>query len=122
MEDSQLPDPPERGYDLLHSLLPHIGPYHREPGQVSVHQNSDRIRVSVDYGHLQPSRRAWSEVFYLAVNESGTIPLPGRIYASNSAWACEFQLCLTVTVARTAISVEELLSMTEPEDWPDWTG
>lgn len=117
MTESQLPDPPQRTYsmgDYIHRYPIHGRHIQVQPGHVRVDENRERFRVEIECGDLQPSRRIWSEVFYLAGLKSGSREVPGLVYASNLPTPQRFGLQATVTVRRTKVSVKDLEAMPEP--------
>ncbi len=115
MEESELPDPPKRrGNYLKNPLFKGVmHAFHRDPGEVEIAKNDERFRVEIDCGDLQPGRRVWSDVFYLSKEACGDLPLCGLIYADNLPQPQEFTLTVSVTVAKTAMTVDELCSLPE---------
>ena len=113
MTASQLPDSPKRRTGLMRdSVLKGIRPaVRRDPCEVTVDANQDRTRVDIDCGDLQPGRRVWSDVFYVAKEASGDACLRGMLYADNLPRPNEFVLAASVNVTRTSMTVDELRSL-----------
>lgn len=112
--ESQLPEPPQRSRNLFAVKPLHIRPYSAEPGDVGVDENSERLRIDVECSDLQPSRRIWSKIFYLALFKSGTAALQGLVYASNLPTPQRFELQVTGEIQETTVTVEDLKAMPEP--------
>ena len=121
VDASELPDPPKRHADLLsNAVLKGIRPaFRRNPGEVGIDKNDERFRVEIDCGDLQPGRRVWSDVFYIGKGVSGDLSLCGLVFADNLPQPKEFALTVSVTVTKTAMTVDELCSL--PADWQDET-
>lgn len=115
MDASNLPDPPTRRIPLLgNSVLKGVkSTFRRDPGEVDIAKNDQRFRVEIDCGDLQPGRRVWSEVFYIGKRASGDFPLCGFIYADNLPQPKDFALTVSVTVTKTAMTVDKLCSLPE---------
>jgi len=109
----QLPDPPKRCAGILgNSVLKGRRPaFLRNPGEVGIDMNDKRFRVEIDCGDLQPGRRVWSDVFYIGKRASGDLSLCGLVFADNLPQPKEFVLTVSVTVTKTAMTVDELCSL-----------
>ena len=115
MDWSDIPDPPKRCIDLLsNSVLKGFKPaFRRDPGEVDIDKNDERFRIEIDCGDLQPGRRVWSDVFYIGKGASGDLPLCGLVFADNLPQPKDFALTVSVTVTKTAMTVNELCSLPE---------
>jgi hypothetical protein len=92
----------------MNSIRPPSG---RNPGDVSIDKNDERFQVEIDCGNLQPGRRVWSDVFYIAKGVSGDLTLRGLIFADNLPQPQDFTLTVSVTVTKTAMTVDELQAL-----------
>lgn len=113
MNSSDLPDRPEQRASYL-SNFPLEGmrhAHHREPGEVDIVKNDERFRVEIDCGDLQPGRRVWSDTFYIGKGASGDLSLCGLVFAENLPQPKEVALTVTITVKKTAMSLDELYSL-----------
>lgn len=113
MNSYDLPVRPERRASYL-SNLPLGGirhAHHREPGEVDIVKNDERFRVEIDCGDLQPGRRVWSDTFYIGKGASDDLSLCGLIFAENLPQPKEFALTVSITVKKTAMSLDELYSL-----------
>jgi len=118
MDMSDMPDPPSKQHvGLLSCSVPGgIKSYsHRYPGRVDIVKNNEKFRVEIDYGNLQPGRRIWSDTFYIGKATSGDLSMCGLMFADNLPQPKDFTLTMSVTVAKTTMTVEELCSLPEPE-------
>ena len=115
MYASDIPDPPKQRVGLLsNSALKGIKPaFRRDPGEVDIAKNDKRFRVEFDCGDLQPGRRVWSDVFYIGKEASGNLSLCGLLFADNLPQPKDFVLTVSVTVTKTAMTVDELCSLPE---------
>lgn len=113
MDASELPDSPKWHADLLsNAVLKGIRPaFRRNPGEVSIDKNAERFRVEIDCGDLQPGRRVWSDIFYIGKGVSGDLSLCGLVFADNLPQPKDFTLTVSVTVTKTAMTVDELCSL-----------
>jgi len=120
LDHSDLPYPPKHRRDLISpAVMTSIRPaILRSPGEVTIDQNDERFRVEIDCGDLQPGRRVWSEVFYIATRTSGAVAVSGQVFAENLPQPLDFSLVITVNVRDTVMSLEQLTSLPEPVD-PD---
>lgn len=112
---SDIPDPPERCVNLLsNSVLEGIKPaFRRDPGEVDIAKNGERFRIEIDCGDLQPGRRVWSDVFYVGKGASGDLPLCGLVFTDNLPQPKHFALTVSVTVTKTAMTVDKLCLLPE---------
>src|SRR2546428_7595811 len=83
----------------------------RNPGEVSIDKNAERFRVEIDCGDLQPGRRVWSDVFYIGKVASGDFSLCGLVFADNLPQPKDFALTVSVTVTKTAMTVDALCAL-----------
>jgi hypothetical protein len=84
--------------------------FRRDPGKVIINENTERFQVEIDCGDLQPGRQVWSDSFYIGKEVSGDLSLGGLVFADNLPQPKDFTLTASVTVAKTAITVDELRS------------
>lgn len=115
---SKLPDPPKRHVDFLaYSALRNIQPAFRHaPGDVTIDENDERIRIEIDCGNLQPGRRVWSDVFCIGKGASGDVLLTGQVFAENLPRPKDFTLTISVNVSNTRMTVAELISVPDPSE------
>jgi hypothetical protein len=113
MYASALPDPPKRhACPLDNAIMKSIRPAsRRNPGEVRIDKNDERFRVEIDCGNLQPGRQVWSDVFYIGKGVSGDLALCGLIFADNLPHPQDFTLTVSVTVTKTAMTVDELRAL-----------
>jgi len=118
VDSSTIPDAPKRwADDFLSPALGNLRPAsRREPGEVIIERNDERVRVTIDCGSLQPGRRVWSSVFYVGKWASGDLPLSGLLFAENLPQPKDFTLLIYVNVTRTKLTVAELLALPDPSD------
>jgi hypothetical protein len=83
----------------------------RNPGEVHINKNDERFQVEIDCGNLQPGRRVWSDIFYIGKAVSGDLTLCGQIFADNLPQPKDCTLTVSVTVTKTAMTVDELCSL-----------
>jgi hypothetical protein len=117
----ELPSSPKKRSALLSAVASaHIKPgFRRDPGEVTIDQNSDRYRIEIDCGDLQPGRRVWSEVFYLGKRDTGKLEVAGKLYAANLPEPKEFTLTVSVSITNINITISELLRIPEQRDRDD---
>jgi schlafen family protein len=113
-----LPHAPSRqpGWLADYRRLGQVQPALHHPGDVTIDRNDERTRIVIDCGNLQPGRRVWSEVFCIGKGASGDISLVGQVYADNLPRPKDFTLTISVTVARTRVTVADLMSLPDPSD------
>lgn len=92
------------------------GPSLNMPGAVEIDSNTDRYRIEIDCGDLQPGRPVWSEVFYIGKAESGDIELSGTIYTTNLPEPAACSLWVSAQVTQSVMTVDELLNLSPPKD------
>jgi hypothetical protein len=116
IHSSEIPRAPKRQTNRFGLLNPsNIRPSSRQPGSLKIDKNSARIRVEVECGHLQPGRRIWSDIFYLARRKTGDIQFDGRVFAANLPQPKDFNLIVSVNVSNSALTVTDLRLLPEPE-------
>lgn len=110
---SKFPTKPSRRIDpfFIHNVPPVVSTLSREPGGVTISDNTERYLVEIDCGDLQPGRQVWSELFYFVTGETGCYTLQGKIYADKLPRPKDFCLTVDVTVSTTVISVDELCAL-----------
>jgi hypothetical protein len=117
IQPGQMPDPPKRRYPLLHpgaAAMSGIQPRFNSPGDVDIDDNADRLRIAIDCRDLQPGRRVWSRIFYIARTTTGEIALTGQVFAGNLPGPRNFTLTIAANVTRTRMTVAELMARPEP--------
>jgi schlafen family protein len=115
VDSSEIPAPPERSTNALSHPVPVPKgikfPFRRDPGKVCISKNDDQIQIEIDFGDLQPGRRVWSEVFYIAKARSGEISLRGLLFADNLPRPKNVSLSVSISVTETQMTVAELCSL-----------
>lgn len=115
LDKSDLPDPPSRRREIMSAALKGIRPaFRRDPGEVAIDKNDERFRVEIDCRDLQPGRRVWSDIFYVGKGQTGDLTLNGQVFADNLPQPKDFTLTVSVTVAGTSMTVDELCSLPVP--------
>ncbi len=116
IEASERPSPPKRESNWEdHIDMRHLKPaFRKNPGELGIVQNDDRYRIEIDCGSLQPGRQVYSEVFYIATEQSGDISLNGIIFADNLPQPKDFHLTASVRVTQKSMTVDELCLLPEP--------
>lgn len=113
---SDLPPVPKSRWDLLaNSAVRDIRPIRHEPGDVVIDRNTERYKVEIDCGDLQPGRRVWSEVFSIGKAESGDVSLAGLVFADNLPNPKTFALSISIKTTNVVITVEDLRSLPAPD-------
>ncbi len=111
LDASEMPRRPSRRWDLG-ANLDGIAPLHRNaPGTVDIDKNSERFRIEIPCGDLQPGRRIWSDVFFIARGETGDLSFQGLAFAANLPQPERFTLTVSITVTKTTMTVDELRSL-----------
>jgi len=119
MMPHEMPDAPEYRQSIYDVISPRIGPLrntHREPGDLSIDRNAERVKLEIECGHLQPGRCVWSDDIRLCKRDSGQVLLNGHIFAGNLSTPKAFTLSVDFDVAQTEMSVEELLNLPRPSE------
>lgn len=117
LEESDIPFVPQKRTEFLITPAQRIvGSVSRHyPGRVDIICNNERSRIEINCGDLQPGRRIWSDVFYIGKVTTGEFSLSGSVFADNLPQPKECTLYVSVTVAKRAMTVEELCSLPEIE-------
>jgi len=120
-EPWEILDPPRRNADFLRNeITKGIRPaFRREPGEVTIDKNDERIRVEIECGNLQPGRKVWSDVLYVGNRTTGSVELTGQIFAENLPQPKSFGLTISVNVNTTKMTVADLLRLPEPSSSDD---
>lgn len=116
LEGAARPAPPSRRHDFGNVHVPALLSNRQHAGYIEIDENDHRFRIEADCGDLQPSRHIWSDTFHVAVTETGTTKLVGRILASNLPKAQPFELSITASVTETTVTVEDLLRFPKPKN------
>ncbi len=112
VDASEIPRPPKRADFPGNGVVTDLRPaFRRTPGVVVIDKNAERFRIEIDYGDLQPGRQVWSDDFYIGKGESGDLSLCGLVFAENLPQPKDFALTVSVNVAKTAKTVDELCSL-----------
>jgi len=91
--------------------MPAIRPIsRRDPGEVDIDQNSERTRIEIVCGDLQPGRQVWSNRFFVGVAVTGDYVLEGLLFADNLPTPHSFTLTVSATVTRSSLTVEDICS------------
>lgn len=118
LSECQLPRAPRRrrsiyDFDALRDVRP---AFSREPGHLTIERSQSATRIEVECGDLQPGRRVWSEPFWVGRGESGELVLEGHVLADNLTVPAPIRLAVTLTVAQTTVSKDELCALPEPDE------
>lgn len=108
--------------DHLHSFAMDVRPSpvgRQKPGQVVIRQDSTSFVVEVDCATLQPDRRVWSEVFFLARLSTGTITLEGHLFADDLARPSDVVLMCSFAVEDVEVPLDLLKREAAAEDFDD---
>ena len=110
-----MPDPPKKRSSIyeLSPALQKFRPALHAPGEVTIDKNNDRIRIELDCGDLQPGRRVWSNVFFMAFG--GELAIDAQVFAENLPQPKDFALTISANTAKTRMDVYELQSLPEPQ-------
>ena len=110
VDSSDVPNPPKRKADFVSQpFLKGLRPaFLRKPGEVTIDENNERFKVSIDCGDLQPGRSIKSDEFYLGKGEAGEVLLDGQVFADNLPQPKGFILTICVTVNRTTMTIADL--------------
>lgn len=111
LEESDLPPRPSKNRFGNTAFLRGIRPIHRNPGDVSIENASERMMIKVDFGDLQPGRHICAETFYIGSKISQEIILSAFIYADNLTIPRESTLTISVSSKRTLMTFEQLKLM-----------
>jgi hypothetical protein len=122
LTESRIPDTPRRkeapfGIAAIRSL--NVLPTHPQPGYVSIDKNDHETKVEIECGNLQPGRKVWTDVFYMGIGQSGDIRLAGDLFAANLSQPQTFALSIKANVKRSKMTVDELVSLDDPNDDED---
>lgn len=71
----------------------------RDPGEVEIFESKRNVRLVIECGNMQPGRRVPSEKFYVAVRESGSSSLSGRIFAATLEGPKSFVVTIDATIS-----------------------
>ena len=91
----------------------------RRAGDVDIDKNDEQTKVEIECGSLQPGRKVWTDAFFIGIGKSGTIALTGHLFAANLPRPQEFTLSITAAITETTMTLDELLSLPEPDDEDD---
>lgn len=112
-EASEIPDPPKRcvGFPGESAMKGFKPAFRSVPGEVDIEKTDERFLIEIDCGDLQPGREIRSEVFYIGKISSGDFPLRGSVFADNLPKPKDVVLTISVSVTKTAMTVDELCSL-----------
>ncbi len=116
---SEIPDAPKRRKNMLDTVtVKNMDLCHTvsRTGAVHVIKTDRETKVEIDCGNLQPGRKVWTDVFYMAVMQSGEVQIHGSLFAANLPKPQSFTLSINAQIARTEMTVDELTSLSEPDD------
>jgi hypothetical protein len=85
----------------------------RVPGEVEIQSDDEQTKIEIDCGSLQPGRKVWTNAFFMGIAESNKIKLTGHIFAANLSAPQEFTLTIKAMIAKTQMSIDELLALDE---------
>ena len=89
----------------------HIAPSLQSVGSISIEENKERYLIELESKNLQPDRRIWSDVFYLASLKSQKINFNVKIYASNLPKAKEENLIVTANIIEFDMTMQEIKNL-----------
>lgn len=119
---SDVPDAPKRRESVLAVAAMKnfkVRPAFRRSGDVDIDKNDEQTKVEIECGSLQPGRKVWTDAFFIGIGQSGKIELKGHLFAANLPQPQEFTLSITAAITETTMTVDELLSLDEPDDEDD---
>jgi hypothetical protein len=121
VEPSEIPDPPSTKYEIFNDAgMKGFRPaLRRDPGEVTIDKNRERIRIEIDCRDLQPGRSIKSDEFLIVMKQSGELSVAGRVFADNLPDPRDFLLTLSATVTQTKVTVRDLLTQPPPEPIDD---
>lgn len=94
-------------------------PILRHPGDVQIDKTENETKVEIDCCNLQPGRKVWTDPFFIGVGQSSKVELKGLLFAANLPQPREFSLAIKATITQTKMTVEDLLSLDEPNGEDD---
>ena len=110
-EKSDLPPPPSKKRFENAAFLRGIRSIHKNPGDVSIENTSERKMIKIDFGDMQPGRHICSDSFYIGSKISQDILLYSTAYADNLTIPKELTLTISISSKRTSITFEQLKLM-----------
>jgi hypothetical protein len=114
LEHSEFPDPPPYTKESIDTpIVQRSRSTKQEQGDVRVHTNNERHRITVQGGDLQPGRQVWSDSFYLGTTTE-EILIEGKIFADNLPAPYVFTLAAKVELSHTELSVDDVCAL------PQW--
>lgn len=93
-----------------------IRPILRHPGYTDIETNNHHTKIEIDCENLQPGRKVWTDVFYIAIPQSGEIQFSGAIFAANLVEPQEFTLSINADVEQTSMTVDDLIALGDSID------
>lgn len=118
-QPSALPTLPQRYVDYKRMLSSDtLAPTPRS--SVHVYSTSHELKLSIDFGDLQPGRKIWSDVIYMVVLNSGDLSIVGSMFSSSLPRPQAFSLSINELINKTKMTVEELTKLEEPADDETW--
>lgn len=94
--------------DVNPSIFRNMRGPRKEPGDIQIIEFKGGARLEVDCGKMQPSRRVWSEKFYVAVRESGQTALSGRIFAATLKQPMPFELTIDAAIKEGTVPAQAI--------------
>ena len=88
-----------------------------KPGEVTIDKNDERTRLEIDCGDLQPGRRVWSEIVFVAFG--GEADIDGQVFAENLPEPKDYTLTVSANITKSQLGVSELLELPEHEQDDD---
>ena len=88
-----------------------IDPIFTRDGHVEIDTNDERCKIEIEVKTLQPGRTIWSDVFFVAIAQSGGYRLLGFSFASNLPEPKDFTLSIDAQVASSSMTVSELIAL-----------
>lgn len=116
---SDMPKPPKKRHFRFGSALS-IDDFRAargKPGEVTIDKNDERTRLEIDCGDLQPGRRVWSEIVFVAFG--GEADIDGQVFAENLPEPKDYTLTVSANITKSQLGVSELLELPEHEQDDD---
>ncbi|HEY4760976.1 MAG TPA: ATP-binding protein [Thermoguttaceae bacterium] len=107
--ESDLPQLPEKKWSVATMRLPkYQNPLLRYAGQVNIESHSDKFKIIIDCGTLQPKRPITTDQIFLGRYDAGVMYLSGIIYADNLSVPKTVELSADFSVTHKQMSISEL--------------
>ncbi len=104
----ELPREPRRKAPSFDLDLPRIRPAFPPLGTVEIEKFGETVRLSTEFGDIQPGRRMLSEPVLCGSGMAGPLTISGRIFAGNLPDPFEFALTINNQLTYSSLSLSEL--------------